>query len=90
MTHRKALETWKQSTVFGKIWHLGLLYELSKLKFASGIIKLIASWSNVKFLLQGIHKQACHKVPSCPPHCTAYVYIYIYVCVISPKELMSI
>jgi hypothetical protein len=28
----------------------------------------------VKYLRKGIHKQGCHKVPSCPQHHTLYIY----------------
>jgi hypothetical protein len=67
---------------FGTTWHLGLLYKLSKLKILISLIKLInffflrKNWksrSKVKCLRQGIYKQGCHKVPSCP-HILQYIY----------------
>jgi hypothetical protein len=65
---------------FDTTWHLGLLYELSRLKFSISLIKFISSFSEkiqesqskVKCLCQGIHKQGYHKVLSCPPHYTVY------------------
>jgi hypothetical protein len=68
-----------------KIWHLGLLYTLSELKFSISSIKFIRSFFlrenselrwKVKCLCQRIYKQGCHEVPSCP-HSVQYIYIYI-------------
>jgi hypothetical protein len=64
-------------------WHLGFQYKLSNLKFSVSLIKLISlsflretseSRPKVKCLCQGIYKQGCHKILSCPPHCTFYLY----------------
>jgi hypothetical protein len=67
---------------FDTTWHLGLPYKLSELKFAISLVKLISSFflreisafgTKVKYLRQGIYKQGCHKVPSCP-HIVQSIY----------------
>jgi hypothetical protein len=68
------LETEK---AFDTTWHRGLLQKVSKLEFSTSIIKLMSSFLSernsesrwkVKCPRQGICKQGCHKIPSCPPH----------------------
>jgi hypothetical protein len=68
--------------VFDARWHLSYLYKLSKWKYSISLIKFISSFlsqkssetrSKVNCLHQGIHKQGCHKVLSCPPYCTVYI-----------------
>jgi hypothetical protein len=63
--------------------HLGLLWKLSKLQFSISPIKLISAFlSQRKFRVsvecEGIYKQGCHKVPSCPQHCTVYALNTLY------------
>jgi hypothetical protein len=62
--------------------NLGLLYELSELKFSISLIKLISSFLSQRtfgVLVKGemttpryIHARG-HTVPSCPPRCTVYI-----------------
>jgi hypothetical protein len=64
---------------FDTIWHLGLLYKLSELKFSISIIKLINVFlSQRKFRVSAEgEKSMPRNIQAGVPH-TVYVYIHIY------------
>jgi hypothetical protein len=68
---------------FDTIWHPGLPYKLSNLKFSASLIKLISSFYSQRQFRVSVEgeistprcKQGCHKVPSYPLLYTIYILI---------------